>query len=230
MIRFGVPESLVSGDGLHFDSKAFREFCSSLNITNWYSTPVYPQSNGQVEATTKAIVNGLKKRLEGAKGRWAEELPNVLWAYQTTSKRSTRETPFSLTYGAEAVIPAEINLCNARVSRFNPSKNSELMLKQLNLLEEHRESVSIWLEEYQQKLARRYNKNVRRSEFGARDLVLRKVVGNMRDVNAGKLAPTWEGPHRVTAITGAGAYYLEDLDKRPLPWLWNSHNLKKFYH
>ena len=67
VIRFGVPESLVSGNGLHFDSKAFREFCSSLNITNWYSTPAYPQSNGQVEATTKAIVNGLKKRLEGAK-------------------------------------------------------------------------------------------------------------------------------------------------------------------
>ena len=36
----------------------------------------------------------------------------------------------------------------------------------------------------------------------------------MRDVNAGKLAPTWEGPHRVTAIASTGAYYLEDLDKR----------------
>ena len=104
------------------------------------------------------------------------------------------------------------------------------MLKQLNLLEERRESVSIWLEEYQQKLARRYNRDVRRREFGARDLVLQKVVGNMRDVNAGKLAPTWEGPHRVTAIASTGAYYLEDLDKRPLPWLWNAHNLKKFYH
>lgn len=31
----------------------------------------------------KAIINGLKKMLEGAKGRWTEELPNVFWAYQT---------------------------------------------------------------------------------------------------------------------------------------------------
>ena len=69
-----------------------------------------------------------------------------------------------------------------------------------------------------------------RREFGARDLVLRKIVGNMRDINARKLAPTWEGPYSVTSIAGIGAYYLEDLDERPLPWPWNVHNLKKFYY
>jgi len=98
--RFGVPESLVSDDGLKFDSKAFCEFCSSLGIRNRYSTSPYLQSNGQAEATNKAIVNVLKKRLEGAKGRWVEALPNVLWAYWTTLRRSTGETPFSLMYGA----------------------------------------------------------------------------------------------------------------------------------
>ena len=59
--------------------------------------------------------------------------------------------------------------------------------------------------------------------------MLRKVVGNMWDIGAGKLAQMWEGPYKVTAITGAGAYYLEDLDDRPLSWPWNVHNLKKFY-
>ena len=67
-------------------------------------------------------------------------------------------------------------------------------------------------------------------EFSAGDLVLRKAVGNIRDMNAGKLALTWEGPYRVTAIAGAGAYYLEGLDERPLPQPWNIYNLKKFYH
>ena len=45
-------------------------------------------------------MNGLKKRLDGAKGRWVEELPNVLWAYRTTPRRFIGKTPFSLTYGA----------------------------------------------------------------------------------------------------------------------------------
>ena len=66
-------------------------------------------------------MNELKKRLDGAKGRWAKELPNVLWAYRMIPRRSTRETPFSLTYGAETVIPAEINLCSVRVVEFTPT-------------------------------------------------------------------------------------------------------------
>jgi len=73
----------VSNNGLQFDSKAFYKYCGDLGIKNKYLTPAYPLSNGQTEATNKAIANGLKKRLEGAKGRWIEELPNVLWAYRT---------------------------------------------------------------------------------------------------------------------------------------------------
>ena len=111
--RFGVLDSLISDNGLQFDSRAFCEFCSDLSIKNKYTTLAYPQSTGQAKATYKTIVNGLKKRLDGAKGRWAEELPNVLWAYRTTPRRSTGETPFSLTYGVEVVIPTEVNLCSA---------------------------------------------------------------------------------------------------------------------
>ncbi|XP_075654888.1 uncharacterized protein LOC142625065 [Castanea sativa] len=149
-----------------------KEAARSFGIRNRYSTLAYHQSNGQAEATNKAIVCGLKKRLEGAKGRWAEELPSVLWAYQTTLRRSTGETPFSVTYGAEAVIPAEVNLCSARVAGFASDENEELMARELNLLKEHRDMATIRLAEYQQKLARRYNRAVRRREFAAGDLVL----------------------------------------------------------
>ena len=81
VMRFGVSESLVSDNGLQFDSKVFHKYCGDLSIKNRYLTPAYPQSNGQAEATNKEIVNKLKKRLEGVKGRWAEELLNVLWAF-----------------------------------------------------------------------------------------------------------------------------------------------------
>ena len=152
-----------------------------------------------------------------------------MWAYRTTPRRSTGETPFSLTYGAEAVIPTEVSLCSARVTEFDPVQNADLMMERLDWLKECREAATIRLAEYQQKLAQRYNQNVKGREFSAGELVLRKVVGNMRDMAAGKLAQSWEGPYRVSAIAGAGAYYLEDLDERPLPRPWNANNLKKFY-
>ena len=76
--RFGVPYALISDNGLQFDSKAFRKYCSDMDIKNRYSTPAYPQGNGQVEAVNKVIVNGFKKRLDDAKGKWVKELPHVL--------------------------------------------------------------------------------------------------------------------------------------------------------
>ena len=188
--RFGVLDSLISDNGLQFDSRAFREFCNDLGIKNRYSTPAYPQSNGQAEATNKAIVNGLKKRLDGTKGRWAEELPNVLWVYRATPRRSIGETLFFLTYGVEVVIPTEVNLCSARVAEFDPSQNDGLLVEHLNLLEEYQEATTIRLAEYQQKLAQHYNMDMKIREFNVGDLVLRNAIGSMRDTNAGKLAQT----------------------------------------
>ena len=87
--RFGVPNTLISDNGLQFDSRAFCDFYRDLGITNRYSTLAHPQNNGQAEAINKTILNGLKRRLDGAKGNWAKELPNALWAYRTTPCRST---------------------------------------------------------------------------------------------------------------------------------------------
>ena len=67
--QFGIPRTLISNNGLQFDSKAFKRYCCDLGITNRYSTPTYPQGNGQAEAINKVIVSGLKKRLEDVKGK-----------------------------------------------------------------------------------------------------------------------------------------------------------------
>ena len=66
---FGVPHVLISDNGLQFDSKMFRNYCGELGITNRYSTPAYPQGNGQAEAVNKVILSGLKKRLDDAKDK-----------------------------------------------------------------------------------------------------------------------------------------------------------------
>ncbi|XP_050258834.1 uncharacterized protein LOC126703805 [Quercus robur] len=117
-----------------------------------YSTPAYPQENGQVEAVNKVIVNEIKKRLDDTKGRWVEELPHVLWTYRTTLRRSIREILFSMTYGAKAVIPLETGFPTLKTSSFNPSSNNELLEKNLDFIEERRESAMVQLAYYQHKL------------------------------------------------------------------------------
>nr|XP_023886789.1 uncharacterized protein LOC111998898 [Quercus suber] len=185
-----------------------------------YSTPAYSQGNGHAEAVNKVIVNGLKKRLVDAKGRWVEELSHVLWTYRTTPSWSTRETPFAMTYGAEAMIPLETNFPTQRTSSFTPNSNDKLLGRSLDLVDERRERVMVQLACYQQKLKQRYDVNVKLRPLALGDLVLRKVVRAAKNPSWGKLGPNWEGPYWITSIAGIGAYYLEDLDEKPLPFRW----------
>ena len=58
------PQAIVANNGPQIDNIAFRTLCTELNIKNLYSTPYYPQSNGQAETTNKTLLTALKKRLE----------------------------------------------------------------------------------------------------------------------------------------------------------------------
>ena len=147
--RFGIPHTLILDNGLQFDSKVFQRYCGELGIRNRYSTPAYPQENGQAKATNKVIVSGLKKRLDNAKGKWVDELPDVLWTYRTTPRRSTRETPFSMTYGAEAIIHLESEFPTLRTDQFNVKENNRLLLNSLEVAEENREVATVKMAYYQ---------------------------------------------------------------------------------
>ena len=96
----------------------------------------------------KVILSGLKKRLDDVKGKGVEELPHVFWTYRPTPRRSTGETPFSMTYGVEAVIPLESGFLTTRTSLFNPKDNDEQLTRGLDLIEEKRENTMVQLAHY----------------------------------------------------------------------------------
>ena len=134
-------------------------------------------------------MSGLKKRLDDAKGRWVKELSHILWMYQTTPRRSTGETPFSMTYGADAVIPLEIGFLMLRTRLFTPDNNDNLLEKSLDLTEEWRENAMVLLAYYQQKLKQWYDSSVNLRLFVPRDLVLRKVLSTTKNLAWRKLGP-----------------------------------------
>ncbi|GMH22736.1 hypothetical protein Nepgr_024579 [Nepenthes gracilis] len=121
--------------------KRFTKYCTSLGIRLVHTSVAYPQANGQVEVTNRTLLHGLKTKLEDAGGSWVDELASVLWSYRTTPKEPTRETPFSLCYGSEAVLLVEIELPSLRVESFDPQVNSQKIREYLDLLEEARDAV-----------------------------------------------------------------------------------------
>ena len=137
-----------------------------------------PQANRQVEAINKAIKHNFKMRLEDLKGRWAYELPKVLWAYRTTTRTTTRETLFSLAYGYEVVVPMDIGAGSLRRENYDSEQNSILQRCELEFLKEKQCNSQLRIVTYQWLTARYFNSKVRPRRFQVRDCVLRNVLHN----------------------------------------------------
>ena len=171
---FGIPQSIVSDNGPQFNSREYKKLCQELKIKNLYSTSWYPQSNGQAEASNKTTLTALKKWLDSAKGKWVDELPEVLWAYRTVARRPTGISPFVLTYGMEAIVPTEIGMPTLRTDLPEQS-NTETMIKDLDTADELCEAAAVRIASYHIKLTNLYTKRVKPCMFQQGDLVLRKV-------------------------------------------------------
>ena len=57
------------------------------------------------------------------KGLWVEELPSTLWAIRTTVHLGTRDTPFNLAFGSNAVIFVEIGINSLRIAHYDAEQN-----------------------------------------------------------------------------------------------------------
>jgi transposase InsO family protein len=97
---------MIVDNGKQFDNQDFREFCTSIGTRVVFASIYHPQSNRVREQANGKIFTTIKKRLlKDKKGKWAEQLPEVLWALNTTESCAKGFTPFRLMYGAEAMTP-----------------------------------------------------------------------------------------------------------------------------
>ncbi|GJV84457.1 reverse transcriptase domain-containing protein [Tanacetum coccineum] len=226
--RFGLPGEIISDNGKQFQDNPFKDWCEKLCIRQHFASVKHPQTNGLVERANRSLGEGIKARLDERSKNWMEELPHVLWAHRTMIKSSNGDTPFSLTYGTEAVIPAEIGMPTLRTAEVDLVQNNEALEINLDLLEERREQAAIREAKSKAKMERYYNSKVRSTSFKPGDLVYRNNDAS-RAEDTGKLGPKWEGPYEVTEALGKGAYKLRDRDGKQLPRTWNISNLKKCY-
>ena len=93
-----------------------------------------------------------------------DELPRVLWAYRTTARKPIGISPFSITYGMEVIIPTEIGMPTIRAD-VPEQGNADLMVKDLDTVNELRESAAIRIASYQHRLENSYNKWIKPRTF-----------------------------------------------------------------
>ncbi|GKB26157.1 reverse transcriptase domain-containing protein [Tanacetum coccineum] len=226
--RFGLPGEIIFDNGKQFRDNPFRDWCEKLCIRQRFASVKHPQANGLVERANRSLGEGINARLDERSKDWIEEVPHVLWAHRTMIKSSNGDTLFSLTYGTEAVILAEIGMPTLRTAEIDMVQNDEALEINLDLLEERREQAAIREVRSKAKMEKYYNSKVRNTSFKPGDLVYRNNdASHAKD--SGKLGPKWEGPYEVTEALGKRAYKLRDRNGELLPRTWNVCNLKKCY-
>ncbi|GJY02304.1 reverse transcriptase domain-containing protein [Tanacetum coccineum] len=226
--RFGLPRIIVTDNGAQLVNEPFKGWCTRFKIQQMNTSVAHPQANGLVERANRSLMEGIKTRLGRERAGWVDELPNVLWAHRTSIKQSNGETPFSLTYGSEAVIPAEIGIPSYRTLMIREEYNEEEQRLNLDLLQERREAAAIREAKYKTKMEQYYNKRVRPAGFRPGEFVYRRNEASRME-NEGKLGPNWEGPYRVTEAFENGSYKLQTMEDKVVPRTWHAVNLRKCY-
>ena len=181
--REGLPDEIVSDNGVQFVSTEFEAFLAKLKIRHLKSSLYYPRANGEVERWNRV----LKQTLQIAKNQqkpWKEATVELLMAYRATPHSTTGKSPAELLHGRKMVTP--VNIRDIPASAPNDA--------------DIREHVS-----QQQEKSRKYTDKKR----SAKEPTFR--VGDYVRVRfTRKSGAKFSGPKRIIAKKGCYTFQLED--------------------
>jgi transposase InsO family protein len=147
---FNAPRWVLTDNGTQFKGSKFVRCYEDFDIHHQHIL----KKNGQVEQENGLILQGMKTRmfhdLEAGDKNWHKEMSSMLWALHTNINRATKDTPFNLVYGADAVPPPKIYRELARVAHFIAESQAEARELDSNLLEEKRNTLLANVQKYQE--------------------------------------------------------------------------------
>ena len=156
--------------------------------------------------------------IEDKPKQWHDRLSEALWACRNSKSTATGFTPYRLTYGQDAVLPVELAIPSVRVQSqmyISADEYKTAMMQELEESDVERMTTIDQIERNKDRIARSYNKHVRRRNFSVGDLVWKTILPARKDCQFGKWSPNWEGPYIIKqAYSGGHASSLQETEKR----------------
>jgi hypothetical protein len=228
--RYGLRHRIITDLGSNFNNHQFWEYCENGGIGVRYVSVAHPRANGQVERANGMVLDTLKKRLHDAAnskgGKWIKELLNALWGLRTQPSKPTRQSPYFLVYGSEAILPADVMWDSPAVEQYDEGISEDSRGVIIDGLEDAHCTALVQSARYLEGFRCYHDRNVKECSFNIGDLVLRRIQ-NTEGLN--KLSSPWEGPFTVAKVTGPGSYRLQTLEGEDVSNSWNIDQLCRFY-
>ncbi|KAI8493132.1 hypothetical protein Bbelb_291360 [Branchiostoma belcheri] len=188
----GIPTSLHSDQGRQFEAETMRSLYKALGIEKTRTTAYHPQGDGLVERFNRTLKDMLSKYVSTTGDDWDDHLPHVLLAYNTSVHASTGFTPFFLTHGREANLPADVI--------FGPNPQASSTVTSMAYARSLASSLRTAFKQVRQNTRQASNKqklaydvDVSHKPYQAGERVWLHDPTTVRQ----KLKPKWKGPYTV---------------------------------
>ncbi|XP_026434797.1 uncharacterized protein LOC113332475 [Papaver somniferum] len=219
-----------SDNGTSFVNETVMYVLNQYGIKFHSSTIYYPKGNGQAEATNKTLLRILRRTMHDHPRRWHEQLRLSLWAYHISRRSSTGASPYSLVYGEDSILPAEIAIPSARVDMDSLTTPDEVSrFAHLDTLEERRAKAERFADKYRQQTTKYYNQKVKERVFSVNDVVMKISPHVQRNEKAGKFVANWQVPYMISEDAESGYYYLKRMNGLRISTPINDKWLKTYY-
>ncbi|XP_026458684.1 protein NYNRIN-like [Papaver somniferum] len=203
--RFGAPMIIMADNTKSFVNKYVIYLLQLYNVRPHTSTPYYRKGNGQAEASNKTIIRILRRTVEEHQRGWHEQLHLAVWAYRMSKRSATGVSPYSLVYGKDAILPAEIVIPSTRVAMASHTIPDDVSrFAHLDVIEERKTQRKRFVEAYRKRTTNYYNQGVKQRKFEVNELVLKIAPHVQRNANAGKFVENWERPCKIRKVAESG--------------------------
>lgn len=226
--RFGCPLVIHSDGGCSFQADLFKAMCKILDIGKTKTARFRPQSDGVVERCNRSLKKMLKSVVtENPKG-WAQFLPYLQQAYNSSVHETTKCTPNLLMFGCENRIPLDIIFADGLLDHAVPecpNAYAEWVRDASRIaFEKAREHLKSSIE--RQKTY--YDKNCSQiRQFHVGQWVW---IYHPPEIESNKLAKRWGGPYLVIQKLPGGVNYIVQRERTSRKLTLHVDHMKEYNH
>lgn len=224
LCRFGACHQLHSDQGRNYEAKLLAEICRLFGIMKTRTTPLHPQSDGQVEAFNKCLASMLSKVVASNQSDWDLKLPYVMMGYRSSVHHTTGKTPFEMMFGRNVNLPLDVMMGEPIGGEIHEAYDYPRFVRE-QLADAHEMARShMRTELVRQK--KNYDKRENGEAYKKGDRVWIYNPRKKRGLSK-KLQRLWEGPYLVLKCID-GLTYQVAKKERAKPYVVHFDRLKPF--